>query len=136
MCRALFYFKNLCRDAKLFCTIPIHRYIPVEAGLIVEFQDFQECFLWDLHISNLPHFLLSFLLFFQQFPFSGNIPTITLSGYVFSKGRNGFPFRRLQILRPKDSALSRWTSADKASTLSPFNLISILTRSDSRYSIG
>src|SRR5688572_9500119 len=53
----------------------------------VQFQYRQECFLRDLYVTNLAHPFLTFLLFFQEFTFPRNIPTVAFGQYVFPESR-------------------------------------------------
>src|SRR5690606_16792659 len=51
---------------------------------LIQFQNGHECGLWNFHVPYLTHSLLTFLLFFQQFTFSGDIASVTFCGYVFT----------------------------------------------------
>ena len=127
--------------------------------LLIQFQHREEGLLWHFHIADLPHAFLAFFLFFQQLPFPADITTITFRGNIFSHCRDRFPCDHLCADRglDRDLELLSWnkffqfftqasvqipvhgsggSSALKASTLSPFNRISILTISLSRYSMG
>ena len=55
------------------------------AGLLfVLLKDCKEGFLRNLHVTNLTHTFLTFLLFLQKFLLTGDITTITLGKYVFT----------------------------------------------------
>src|SRR5581483_9934682 len=57
----------------------------------LRFEHLNECLLWNVHFADAFHPFLPFLLFLQQFAFSGNVAAVAFRSYIFSQRRNRFP---------------------------------------------
>src|SRR5438874_440834 len=67
-------------------------------------EDREECFLWDLHLSDAFHPLLSFLLLFEEFPLSGDVAAVAFREDVLA--------HRLHRFARDDSAADRRLNRD------------------------
>ena len=68
-------------------------FLPAQGGSqpsVIQFQHGQKCFLRNFYVADLAHSFLPFLLFFQEFPFSGNIAAIAFGGYILAHGTDVF----------------------------------------------
>ncbi len=54
------------------------------------FQDLDEGFLGDVDRADGFHPFFAFFLFFQQFPFAGDVAAVAFSGDIFPHGTDGF----------------------------------------------
>src|SRR6476469_1435183 len=51
---------------------------------LIQLQHGKKCFLRHFYISNLPHALLTFFLFLEQFSFTADVTTITFCSNIFT----------------------------------------------------
>src|SRR6188768_3791304 len=64
---------------------------PCVALISIYFEYVEEGFLRDLHVANLFHPLLTFLLALQQLTLAADVAPVTLGGDVFPQGFHGGP---------------------------------------------
>src|SRR3954469_17205382 len=64
---------------------------PWVALISIYFEDGEEGFLRDLHVANLFHPLLTFLLTLQQLALARNVAAVALGGDVLAQGLDGRP---------------------------------------------
>src|SRR5690606_2833223 len=74
-------------------------------ALVVQFEHCQKRFLRNFHVTYLAHSFLTLFLFFEEFPFTADITTITFGSNVFSQCRNSFPGNYLRSNRCLDCNL-------------------------------
>jgi len=60
------------------------------ANLVPQFQHCQKCTLRNFYIAYLTHPFFSFFLFFEKFPFPGNVSTVTFGGNILTNSFNSF----------------------------------------------
>jgi hypothetical protein len=64
--------------------------MPWRVKLVIKLQYCQEGILGNFYAADLLHAFFACLLFFQQFPFTRDITTITFGSDIFTQGPNRF----------------------------------------------
>ena len=59
---------------------------PMQCGMLLCFQNLDECFLRNIDPADAFHPFFSFFLFLKQFPLSCDIAAVAFRGYVFAQG--------------------------------------------------
>ena len=86
----LFAFSNTLCD---LCFNISRNFLAVNQGVIrlcfnhrvlINFEYSHECFLWYFYRTDLAHPLFTFLLFLEEFAFTGDVTTITFRDHVFT----------------------------------------------------